>query len=226
MVTAENHPELHRQTLEMNRQLNERHGTHYAPPDVLLVDNNNQIPLYSELADMIVISRRTLEQGNAPAMIAHELAERQGQLTRGDMRLNQEFNLRRDLGLAQPTGTLERHRVNECREDAEAIVLVGPDAYQRAFHSELSPLPHNTDELNYISDGLLRGNASEHYPAILDRLRMVATFRDNPELLARFRNNPQAIQLDGSCNITEVEARGAGTARAPQQVGNDPAQAR
>lgn len=203
MVTAENHPELYWQTLEMNRQLNERHGTRYPPADVMIVDNDDQVGAYSHAADLIVISRRTLDQGHAPALIAHEFAERQGSFVRGDFLLNQEIELRDRLGLAQPPSTIERHRANECREDADAITLVGPDVYLRQIVAMFSQFP---------------GDRVDYYPTDLDRYRMAATFRDNPELLARFRNNPHAIQLDGACNITQVEERGSGTTGPDRQT--------
>jgi hypothetical protein len=210
-LTAENFPALFQQMQNMNRQLNERYGTQLASPDIVIVDNHHQIAAHHRNSDLIIISRRTMEEGNAAPLIAHELAERQGVLVRGDLALSDEVALRQQMRLPNQPGTIERHRANECYEDADAMTMVGPEAYQRALHAQLSLLGrrYNAHQLNDISAGIDRGGGADHYPTTLERHRLAETFRNNPGLLEQFRNNPHSIQFDGACNVTQVEDRGS-----------------
>lgn len=211
MVSHQNYPEIFRQTEEMNSELNQRYGSRLATPGVMIVDNPHQVPVYLAPADLIIIPRSMVVAGTASAMIAHELSERQGALIRGDFYLNNEIRVRDELNLPRREHAIAQHRANECREDADAIALVGPDAHQRAIVQLAGSLGHSADtnQLNDISANISTGGAIFYYPTYLDRHRMAATLRNHPELLEQFRQNPHAIRFDGSCTITQVEERRA-----------------
>ncbi len=225
VLNARNNPELFRQVADMSARLNARYGTNLPPPQVLISNNPQQTAIYFSTADMVVISAASVRNGNAPAFIAHELGERISQEKFGDGVLHREIHRRGELNLPIPPGLLEAHRRNECREDADAIFLVGPDAVARALgglfngaaqsiQQEIPELP-GADALNFYNYDMHRDS---HYPHPSDRLLMGQLMRENPELLAQLQKGQ--MEFDGTCRVIgPPDAVGAAgtTAQEPQQ---------
>lgn len=209
-VTEDSYPELYRQMNAMNHSLNERHGTRLPIPELLIVDNDQQLPMYINDSNQIVISKDVVEQGHAPAMIAHELAERLNHFTHGDRRLLQEIQLRNLLDLPLPDEVLRQHRSNECREDANEASLVGPERSRAAFAyliGKIRPLPAPDDlasDMRGLFDPL-------QYPTDRQRLRLLNVLEQRPDLLQAMTERPHQVRFDEACNMSVVEERGAPT---------------
>lgn len=222
VLDARNNPELFRQVADMNARINARYGTNLPPPQVLISNNPQQLPFYHAVADMVVISAASVRNGNASAAIALELGERISQEKFGDGVLHQEIHWRRELNLLIPPGLLEAHRRHECREDADAIFLVGPDAVARALGGVFNGLAQRPDLARPGADALNYYNYDRHrdihYPHPSDRLLMGQLMRKNPELLAQLQKGQ--MEFDGTCRVIgppdAVRAAGT-TAQEPQQ---------
>jgi hypothetical protein len=227
VLDARNNPELFRQVADMSARLNARYGTNLPPPQVLISDDPQQGPIYNVAGDVVSISAASVRNGNAPAVIAHELGERISQEKFGDGVLHLEIHWRRALNLPVPSGLREAHRRHECREDADAIFLVGPDAVARAqaeiFNGAAQSIAEQrpglarpgADALNFYNYHMHRDN---HYPHPSDRLLMGQLMRENPELLAQLQRGQ--MEFDGTCRVIgppdAVRAAGT-TAQEPQQ---------
>lgn len=224
-LTAENNPELFRQVVEMSGRLNARYGTNLPPPQVLISDNPQQIPIYNVAGDVVIISAASVRAGHAPAFIAHELGERISQEKFGDSQLHFEIHMRRELGLTIPDPLIEAHRRNECREDADAIFLVGPEAVSRALGKVFNDLAQieqrrdpelgapGADALTYYMNLESFGGSLSHYPRSADRLKMAELMKDNPDLLTQLERGQ--MQFNGRCSVIgpppAVRAAGQGT---------------